>query len=88
MLNIVLWTLGIALIAAGYARARGPWARYQALREEDANESRYNAWRGGVRDTSTTGASVAMQLYRRQARVGATIAAAGALLVVLGFLIK
>ena len=56
----------------GYSRARGPWARYQALKEQNANAERYNAWRGGVRDDSETGASVAMFLYRRQAQRGAS----------------
>jgi hypothetical protein len=88
LVNVALWIGGVVLVAVGYSRARGPWARYQALREEDANESRYNAWRGGVRDTSPTGASVAMALYRRQAQVGAAIAVVGIALVVLGFLIK
>ena len=59
-LNIVLWLAGVALIAIGYTRARGPWARYQALKAQDANVARYEAWRGGVRDDGTTGASVAM----------------------------
>ena len=40
-LNIALWLGGIALIAIGYTRARGPWSRYQALRAEDANVARY-----------------------------------------------
>ena len=58
--NIVLWLAGVALIAVGYTRARGPWARYQALKAQDANVARYEAWRGGVRDDGATGASVAM----------------------------
>jgi len=88
IINIVLWIAGIALIAVGYQRGRGPWARYQALREQDANASRYNAWRGGIRDDSTTGASVAMAILRRQAQRAAGIGFAGIVLVVLGFLIK
>jgi uncharacterized membrane protein len=88
IVNVVLWIAGIALIAIGYNRARGPWSRYQALKEQDANASRYQAWRGGVRDDSTTGASVAMAILRRQARIGAAIAVAGFVLVFLGFLIK
>jgi uncharacterized membrane protein len=88
IVNVVLWVAGIALIALGYSRAKGPWARYQALKEQDANAARYNAWRGGVRDDSTTGASVAMAILRRQAQIGAGIAAAGFVLVFLGFLIK
>jgi hypothetical protein len=76
------------LIAVGYSRARGPWARYQQLREQDANVARYEAWRGGLRDSSTTGASVAMQVLRRQARDAALIAVAGFVLVFVGFLVQ
>ncbi|MBA2721139.1 MAG: hypothetical protein H0U52_18145 [Chloroflexi bacterium] len=89
LVNVVLWIAGIALIAIGYQRAKAPWARYQAMKEQDANASRYNAWRGGVRDdASTSGASVAMAILRRQAQVGGAIAIAGFVLVLLGFLIK
>jgi hypothetical protein len=87
-LNVVLWLAGAALIAVGYSRARGPWARYRALRAQDANAARYGAWRGGVRDDGTTGASVAMEILRRRAQVGGAIAIAGAVLVFLGFLIR
>ena len=88
LLNLALWLLGVALIAFGYRQARGPWARYQALKEHDANASRYEAWRGGIRDNGTTGASVAMEILRNQARRGATIAVVGFVLVFLGFLVK
>jgi uncharacterized membrane protein len=88
ILNVVLWVAGIALIALGYRRAKGPWSRYQALKEQDANAARYNAWRGGVRDDGTTGASVAMAILRRQTQVAAVIGFAGFVLVFLGFLIK
>jgi hypothetical protein len=87
-LNIVLWLAGVGLIAIGYSRARGPWARYQALKAQDANVARYGAWRGGIRDDSKTGASVAMAILLRQARVGAAIAIAGFVLVFAGFLIR
>jgi hypothetical protein len=86
-LNVILWLGGIGLMAYGYTRARGPWARYQQLKEEDANASRYNAWRGGIRDDSATGASVAMQILRRQAQLAFGIVVAGFVLVFLGFLI-
>jgi hypothetical protein len=88
ILNVVLWLAGIALIAFGYRRAKGPWSRYQALKEQDANAARYNAWRGGVRDDGTTGASVAMAILRRQTQVAGGIGFAGFVLVFLGFLIK
>lgn len=85
IVNIGLWIVGIALIALGYLRAREPWQRYQALKEQDANVARYEAWRGGLRDGGTTGASVAMQVLRNQARNGAFIAVLGFVLVFAGF---
>ncbi|HTK46207.1 MAG TPA: hypothetical protein VL749_12755 [Patescibacteria group bacterium] len=87
-MGVVLILLGIAAIAAGYARARGPWARYQALKAQDENIARYESWRGGLRDSGTTGASIAMELLRKQARDGALIAVAGFALVVLGLLVR
>lgn len=88
-LNLVLWLAGIALIAVGYRRAKGPWSRYQALKDEDENANRYAAWRGGVRgDAARTGASVAMDVLRAQARTGALIAGAGFVLVLAGFLLR
>ena len=86
--NLVLWGLGVVLIAFGYRAAKGPWDRYQVLKEQDANAARYDAWRGGRREDGTTGASVAMAILRRQAQRGAIIAVVGFVLVFLGFLIK
>jgi hypothetical protein len=88
IVNIAFWALGGALIAAGYQRAKGPWSRYQALKEQDENIARYEAWRGGARDTSPTGASVAMEVLRRQAQRGGLIAIVGFVLVFLGFFFK
>ena len=87
-LNVALWLGGVALIAIGYARAKGPWSRYQALKAQDRNVARYEAWRGGIRDDGGTGASVAMAILRRQAQVAGLIAVAGFVLVFLGFLIR
>ncbi len=87
-INLVLWIGGVALMAIGYSRARGPWARYQELRAQEENVARYDAWRGGVREGGRTGASVAMELLRRQAQIGALIAIAGFVSVFLGFLIR
>lgn len=87
-LNVALWLGGIALVALGYTRARGPWSRYRALKEQDENVARYEAWRGGARDDSATGASVAMAILRRQAQIAAAIALAGFVLVFLGFLVR
>jgi uncharacterized membrane protein len=87
-INIVLWVSGVVLIAVGYTRAKGPWSRYQALKAQDENTARYEAWRGGVRDDGKTGASVAMAVLRRQAQMAGLIAVAGIVLVFFGFLIK
>ena len=88
VINLLLWGGGIALIIIGYRRARGPWSRYQELKAQDENVARYESWRGGSRSDGKTGASVAMELLRRQARIGAAIAIAGFVLVFLGFLIR
>jgi len=88
IVNVVLVVGGLVLIAVGWRRARGPWARYRALRAEDANIARYEAWRGGLRDEGKTGASVAMEILQRQARLGALVAAFGVVLVVAGLLVK
>jgi hypothetical protein len=76
------------LTAIGIGRARQPWARYQALKQQDANVARYEAWRGGLRDSGTTGASVAMAVLRKQVRDGAIIAGVGIALAIAGLLIR
>jgi uncharacterized membrane protein len=85
VIGIVLILLGIAAMAVGYSRARGPWARYQALKAQESNIARYESWRGGLRDSGPTGASVAMELARAQARNGAIVMAAGFAITILGF---
>jgi hypothetical protein len=88
LLNLALLAVGLGLIVVGTIRARTPYRRYMALKEQDANIARYEAWRGGVRSDSASGASVAMQVLRRQAQIGAGIAIAGIVLVVAAFLIR
>lgn len=88
MIGIVLILLGIAAAAAGYLRFRAPWARYQGLKAQEANIARYESWRGGLRDSGPTGASVAMQMARQEARNAGIIMGVGAVLVLLGLFIK
>ena len=88
ILNLLLWGAGVALIVLGYTRARGPMVRYNALKEQDANVARYEAWRGGLRDDGETGASIAMQVLRRQAQRAGLVAIVGVVLIFLGFLIR
>ena len=87
-INLLLWGVGVALVAIGYTRARGPWSRYQALKAQDENVARYESWRGGLRNNETTGASVAMAMLRRQAQMAGAIAIVGVVLIFLGFLIN
>lgn len=86
--SLVLVAIGIGLIVFGVARAREPYRRYTALREQDANIARYEAWRGGVRSNDKTGASVAMAILRRQWQVGAGISVAGVVAVVVGLVVR
>ena len=88
MPGVILMLVGVALIGAGYWRARRPWARYQELKAQDQNVARYEAWRGGVRSEGQTGASVAMAVLRRQAQTGAAIAVVGICVVVAGLAIR
>jgi len=86
-LNLVLLVVGAALIVFGAVRARTPYRRYMALRDQDANIARYEAWRGGVRNDGKTGASVAMHLLRRQAQIGGAIVVVGVVMVILAFVL-
>lgn len=88
VISVALILVGVALAALGYGRARGPWARYQALKAQDENISRYESWRGGLRDTGTTGASIAMAVLRKQARDGAVIAGIGVVLAIAGLIVR
>jgi hypothetical protein len=84
--NLICWVLGVALIALGYLRARGPWSRYQELKEQEANISRYEGWRGTrLRDEGPSAASIMAQEMRRRAQIGGMVLIAGFVLVFLGF---
>jgi hypothetical protein len=87
-LNLVLWGAGVLLIVVGYLRARPAWDRYRDLQASEANVARYEAWRGGRRDEGTTGASVAIGMFRRQAQRWGAVAIVGIVLVFVGFLIR
>jgi hypothetical protein len=88
VIGVVLILLGVAIAAVGYSRFRVPWARYKGLKEQDANIARYESWRGGLRDSGTTGASVAMEILRTQARNAAIVIGAGVAIAFLGLVIK
>ena len=84
--NLVCWVLGVALIAVGYLRARGPWGRYQELKAQEANIARYEGWRGTrLHDDGPSAASIMAAQMRRRAQVGGLILIAGFVLVFVGF---
>ena len=90
IVNLALWAIGVALVAVGYTRVRGPWRRYQSLRDQQANQRRYDSWRGGVRGNrgERTGAQVMIEELRRQIRIWAGVVITGFILVVLGFFLR
>lgn len=87
--SLLLWLVGVALLVVGVLRVRAPWARYQGLRDQEANVARYEAWRGGLRtqEDGPTGASVAKSIALREAQVAGAIAIAGVVLILLGFVV-
>jgi uncharacterized membrane protein len=87
-LSLGLIVVGLLLIVVGAMRARDPYRRYMAFKDQDANVARYEAWRGGSRPDNRTGASVAMAMLRRQAQVGGAIVIAGFVLVIAGFVVR
>lgn len=89
--NLGLWGLGVLLIAVGYLRFREPWRRYQALRAQQENVERYEAWRGRASATAAggpSGAEVAMGMFRRQYQLGIGLIAVGFVLVLAGFAVR
>jgi hypothetical protein len=85
-INLICWGLGVVLIAVGYLRARGPWARYQDLKAQEANIARYEGWRGThLRDDGPSAAALMAQEMRRRAQLAGLIVIAGCVLVFVGF---
>ncbi|HEY4189390.1 MAG TPA: hypothetical protein VGM28_03135 [Candidatus Limnocylindrales bacterium] len=86
---LALIVIGVGLIVYGVVRFRPPYQRYKALQEQDANVARYEQWRGGLRsDESKTGASVAMDILRRQQQVAGGIIGAGVVAIIVGFILR
>jgi len=86
--SLLFLVAGAALTAVGFVRFRAPWARYQAMKAQQDNVARYEAWRGGLRDSGVTGASVQMQMFRDQARNGALLAGVGIVIAIAGLFIR
>ena len=88
-INLICWVVGVLLIAVGYNRARGPWRRYQALKEQEANIARYEGWRGThLRDDGPSAATIMAQELRRKAQIAVLVAVAGFVLIFVGFAVR
>jgi hypothetical protein len=88
-INLICWGMGVALVAVGYVRARGPWARYQELKAQEANIDRYEGWRGSrLRDDGPSAASLMAEQLRRKAQIAGLVAVAGFVLVFVGFALR
>ena len=88
ILSLVLIVVGVVLIVVGVIRFRPPYQRYKIVQEQDANVARYEQWRGGLRSDSKTGASVAMEILRRQLQIAGGIIGAGVVAIVIGFILR
>jgi hypothetical protein len=91
VINIVLWAVGLVLLALGVVQAAKPFGRMQELDRLADNARRYDAWRGGSRtaaEPGTTGADVMRQALRRQVLLWAGVAAVGVVLVLAGFAVR
>lgn len=85
---IVLMVAGLALLVIGGSRARQAWPRYTELRDREANISRYEAWRGGLRDERPSAASYLMRELLRRAQVGTALAVVGIGCLVAAYLVR
>jgi len=86
--SLIVIALGAAIVVVGLLRARAPWATYQELRAQQENVARYEAWRGGIRDSGRTGASVAIEQARRRALTWAGVGVVGLVVLIAGFAIR
>jgi hypothetical protein len=93
MINLVLWVVGIALMAIAVLRVRVPFARMGELDQLADNAKRYESWRGGSNRTAAgagdrTGADEMRDVLRRQVYLWVGVGVIGILLVVGGFLYR
>lgn len=91
LLNIALWAAGMALVALGVLRVRGPLERRRALDATTENLRRYDEWRGNrlrPEPGERTGADVMRDELKRQVTLWGGVAAAGIICIVLGFLVR
>lgn len=91
LIGLVLIVVGIAVIALGALRIRGPLATIRRLDATEANLQRYETWRGRTTDVETegpTGADEMRALMRQRAIIWGVSIGAGVVLIASGLLIR
>ena len=90
LLNVVLWIVGLVLLAFGIWQVRQPLAHYRSLEATQANLRRYDDWRGGRIDDDSvrTGADEMRDLLRDRVRLWVVVAIVGVVLIVAGFIVR
>jgi hypothetical protein len=89
LIGLVLIVVGIAVIALGALRIRGPLATIRRLDATEANLQRYETWRGRTTDVETegpTGADEMRALMRQRAIIWGVLIGAGVVLIASGLL--
>ncbi len=87
IVGLVLIIGGIAAIAVGALRVRGPLATIRRLDQTEANLARYETWRGrrtGVDADGPTGADVMRAQMRQRVLLWSAVIGAGVVAIVLG----
>jgi len=90
LLGLVLIVGGIAAIATGVMRMRGPLATVRRLDETAANLARYETWRGkhtGVEADGPTGADEMRAQMRQRVILWGVVAGAGAISIIVGLVL-
>jgi len=89
IVGLVLIIGGIAAIAVGALRVRGPLATIRRLDQTEANLARYETWRGrrtGVDADGPTGADEMRAQMRQRVLLWSAVIGAGVVAIVLGLL--
>ena len=87
--SLVLIAGGIAAVAVGALRIRGPLATVRYLDQTQANLDRYDSWRGkntGVQAAGPTGADEMRAQMRQRVILWGAVIAAGVVSIVIGLL--
>ena len=88
--GLLLIVGGIAAIAIGALRIRGPLATIRHLDATEANLARYETWRGkqtGVQAEGPTGADIMRAQMRQRVLLWGGLIGAGVVLIVLGLVL-